>query len=364
MASTLLSIIIVSTFAGVLAALLVIADKFIANYGECAITINKEKQIKINGGCSLLEALTSEKIFIPSACGGKGTCGYCKVKVNDGAGPLLPTEEPYLSTNERADNVRLSCQIKVRNDMDITIPEELLAVKQYSCIVDSITDMTYDVKQFRMKLVEPALMKFIPGQYIQIFAPKYKGNSEEVYRAYSISSDAKDEGYVEAIIRLVPGGICTTYCFEHLKEGDKMILNGPYGDFCMTDTEAPMICIAGGSGMAPIKAILHHMKNIQSTRRCSYYFGGNTEKDLFLIDEMSRFEKDLPNFRFIPVVARPEGQWKGETGLVTEAVKRNEPDCSKSEAYLCGSPGMIDASIDVLTKLGMPEKNIFYDKFS
>ncbi|MEW6536243.1 MAG: 2Fe-2S iron-sulfur cluster binding domain-containing protein [Candidatus Auribacterota bacterium] len=364
MGLTLVSIFIVSSFSAALAAILVIAERVIANYGECTITINKDKHITLKGGCSLLEALTSEKIFIPSACGGKGTCGYCKVTVNEGAGQLLPTEEPYLSPEERKNNVRLSCQVKVRNDMDISIPEELLSVREYSCELVDIKDLTYDIKQFRMKLIEPTDMSFIPGQYLQLFTPKYDGNTEEVYRAYSISSDPKDKGYAETIIRLVPGGICTTYYFQYMKKGNKVKLNGPYGEFRMSNTNAKMICIAGGSGMAPIKCILHHMKNTGSTREAVYYFGGNTEKDLFLLDEMKQFEKDLANFSFVPVVAKPEQGWNGEKGLVTEAVLRNEKDLSKAEAYLCGSPGMIDASIVVLKNLGMPEANIFYDKFS
>jgi Na+-transporting NADH:ubiquinone oxidoreductase subunit F len=366
MASTIFAIIAVSLVAAALAAVLVLAERFIANYGECKITINNSDELTIEGGKSLLEVLTNEKIFIPSACGGRGTCGYCKVKITDGAGPLLPTETPFLTKEEIEKQIRLSCQVKVREDMKINIPEELLKVQQFQAICTEITDLTYDIKQFRFELKEPSQMDFIPGQYIQLFTPEYPGNTEEVYRAYSISSDPKEKNCIEVIIRLVPGGICTTYCFEHLKKGDTVYLNGPYGEFRLSETDAHMICVAGGSGMAPIKCILHHMQNINCQRKAAYFFGGRNVRDLFLDDLMKQFEQNLPNFKYIPVVGQAaEGEtWDGKTGLVTEAVQQQYSDTSQHEAYLCGSPGMIDASVKVLTDLGMPEQNIFYDKFA
>lgn len=363
MLTTLLSVTIISTFGALLAGIIVLADKFIANYGECTITLNKDTQYIINGGIPLLEALVQQKIFIPSACGGKGTCGYCKVKVIEGAGPLLPTEEPYLDKKELENSIRLSCQVKVRNNIDIFIPEELLAVKEYICTCADIKDLTYDIKQFRFKLENPQTMEYVPGQYVQLFAPSING-SEEVYRAYSISSNPADKGYIELIIRLVPDGICTTYCFEHLKVGDTVKLNGPYGEFRLADTKAPILFIAGGSGMAPIKCILHHMKNTQNPREAVYFFGGNTERDLFLIDELKKeFETSL-NFKIVPVVATPQNGYVGEKGFVTHAVERNVKNAPQAEAYLCGSPGMIDACISVLTKLGMDANKVYYDKFS
>ena len=168
------------------------------------------------------------------------------------------------------------------------------------------------------------------------------------------------------IIRLVPGGICTTYCFEYLKEGDEVRFNGPYGDFRLSDTDAPIIYIAGGSGMAPIRCMLHHMRNTGNTRKAAYYFGANRVKELFLTEQMRQFESELASFRYVPVVARPdEGEdWDGATGLVTQAVGRDMENAADCEAYLCGSPGMIDASIKVLVELGMMEEKIYYDKFA
>lgn len=362
----LIATLIVSSIGAALAAVLVVSESVITNYGECEIEINSEKQLKVQGGGNLLSALTQEKIFIPSACGGRATCGLCKVNVVDGGGPLLPTEEPYLDKEERASNIRLSCQVKVRNNLKIRIPEELFAIKEYVCTCTQIKDLTHDIKQFRFELIDPPTIDYTPGQYVQLLSPVYEKSSEEVYRAYSMSSDPAEKNAIETIIRLVPGGICTTYCFEYLKEGDEVKVNGPYGDFHLSENDTPMVFIAGGSGMSPMKCLLHHMKNTQNKRKTIYFFGANEVRELFLLDEMRQFEKDLPDFKFVPVVARPaEGEkWDGEKGLVTEAVERNLRDAAQYEAYLCGSPGMIDAAIVVLKKLGITEDRIFYDKFA
>ena len=363
--SMLIAVLVVSAIAGALAAVLAVSEYYLANYGPCQVTINDEREITVQGGKSLLSSLVDEKIFIPSACGGRGTCGLCKVKVLDGAGPLLPTEEPFLDQQERESNVRMSCQVKVRNALKIELPAEVLAVQEYECRCAKITDLTHDIKLFRFELIEPQTMDYIPGQYVQLLTPAYGKSREEVYRAYSIASDPTEKNVVELIIRLVPGGICTTYCFEHLKEGDAVRINGPYGEFRLSETQAPAVFIAGGSGMAPIKCILHHMKNTGSARDGVYFFGANSPDELFMTDLMKQFESELPSYRYVPVVARPENNgWTGETGLVTEAVQKGVKNAAESEAYLCGSPGMIDASIKVLTDLGMPEEKIYYDKFA
>lgn len=364
--STLIAVAVVSSIAGGLAAVLAIAEYYLANYGPCELTVNEDKKITVEGGKNLLSCLVDQKIFVPSACGGRGTCGLCKLKVVEGAGPLLPTEEPYLDKNERESNVRLSCQVKVRNDLKIEIPPELLAIQEYTCRCAKITDLTHDIKLFRLELPEPETMDYVPGQYVQLLTPPYGKNRKEVYRAYSIASDPAEKNVIELIIRLVPGGICTTYCFEHLKEGDEVRINGPYGDFHLSDTDGPIVFVAGGSGMAPIRCMLHHMRNTANKRKAVYFFGANDPADLFLGDEMGQFESDLADYRYVPVVANPpEGSgWDGETGLVTEAVGRGLKDASAHEAYLCGSPGMIDATVKVLGDLGMDQEKIFYDKFA
>jgi len=198
-----------------------------------------------------------------------------------------------------------------------------------------------------------------------LMTPAYKKSNEEVYRAYSISSDPANKDSIELIIKLVPGGICTTYLFEYLNVGDEMMFNGPYGDFRLSETNAPIVFIAGGSGMAPIKCILHDMKNTNNKRKATYFFGANKIKELFLLDIMKEFESNLADFKFVPVITSPQQNenWNGETGLVTEAVQRTLKNASDCESYLCGSPGMIDAAIKTLLELGMSEERIFFDKF-
>jgi len=356
---------VISSIGALLALLLTVADLFFAAYGPSEITINKEKKLTVPGGQTLLSALTAEKIFIPSACGGRGTCGLCKLRVTKGAGLVLPTEEPFLTHEEIESNVRLACQVKVRADLDIEIPPELFAIRRYTCTCTAIIDLTHDIRQFRFKMIEPETIDYIPGQYIQLLAPVYEKSSEEVYRAYSMSGDPADKTAIEVIIKLVPGGICTTYCFEYLKPGDRVMLNGPYGRFRLSDSDAPVVFIAGGSGMAPIKCLLHHMKNTGSTRKATYFFGAKTPRDLFLTDLMKSFEAELHDFTFVPVVAetRPGENFSGERGLVTEAVRRRLEKPESCEAYLCGSPGMIDAALEVLHELGIDDGRIFYDKF-
>ncbi|MFA6292241.1 MAG: FAD-binding oxidoreductase [Victivallales bacterium] len=362
----LTSVLIVSGIFAALAALLAVSEYYFSDYGECEIKINDKKNLKVRGGGKLLSALTSEKIFIPSACGGRGTCGLCKLKVLEGGGSLLPTEEPYLTKGEREGNVRLSCQIKVRNNLSIFIPEELFSIREYKSRCVKIVDLTHDMKLFTLELIEPPAVDYAPGQYMQLFVPIYKGSTEEVYRAYSVASDPGEKKMIDLIIRLVPGGICTTYCFNFLKAGQSVKMNGPYGQFRLRDTDAEIIFIAGGSGIAPIRCILIDMRNRSSTRKATFYFGANTVSELCLLDEMRNLESELPDFKFIPVVARPaEGEkWDGETGLVTDAVRKNLKNASHCEAYLCGSPGMIDASIKVLKNIGVTEDKIYYDKFA
>ena len=364
--SLLISIGAVTALTAVLAIILVIADAFIANYGEVKVTINGKKEFEVKGGRSLLSTLMAEEIFIPSACGGRGSCGLCKVKVESGVGQYLPTELPWISSEEQAENVRLSCQIKVKNDMEIRIPEELFSVKQFKAKVKSLKDLTHDIKELRLKLVKPETIEFKAGQFVQLQTPEYKLSDEEVYRAYSISSIPSETDEIELEVRLVPDGICTTWVHQYLEEGDEVLFNGPYGDFHLRETEREIICIAGGSGNAPIKSILLDMAESGNIRKVSYFYGARTVKDLVLPDDMAAITKDLKNYTYIPVLSDPEADtsWDGETGFVTDAVAQYLESGKNIEAYLCGSPGMIDACIKVLTEKGVPEELIYYDKFA
>lgn len=367
MTEVLISMVVVGAVGAVLAVALELADRFIANYGECKIDINNGKrELTVEGGGNLLGALVAEGIFIPSACGGRGSCGYCKCKISAGGGPVLPTETGWLSPDEMKNDIRLSCQVKVREDLQIHIPDELFLVKQFEGVVTEITPLTYDIKQIRIKLIEPDSIEFVTGQYMQLTVPEYGDVDESVYRAYSLSSHQYEKNEVEFIIRYAPEGISTTWVHQYLKKGDRVLLNGPHGEFCLHESDREIIMIAGGSGLAPFKGMLNQMAIDQNPRPTRFFFGAISRKDLYHLDLMAELETKNPHFRFIPALSKPEpaDDWQGETGLITEVVDRHVTDVSRSEAYLCGSPGMVDACIEVLKKKGLSPDLIFYDKFS
>ncbi len=369
MVTILIATALVGALSASLAGLLVVAERYLADYGTCAIDINAgAKRIEVAGGDTLLSSLMGQGIFIPSACGGRGTCAYCKCRVLEGGGPVAPTELPLLSETELKSNVRISCQLKVRNNLAIEIPEELFLVKQFRGAVERIRDLTHDIKELRIRLLEPENIEFAAGQYVQLETPAYGDNPEPVYRAYSISSPPGESRQIELIIRLVPGGICTTWVFTVLKEGDEVSFNGPYGDFRLTDGDGDMIWIAGGSGMAPFWGMLRHMKEKGVQRQCTYFFGAVGKRDMFFLEELRRLEQELPWFHYVPALSGAEDRdgWEGERGLITEVVGRHlrQRGVQDKEAYLCGSGGMIDAACKVLEGLGIPSERIYFDKFT
>ena len=337
------NVLVFVSIGGILAILLVLADYFLANYGECQIEINGKRKLVVTGGNSLLSSLGEKDIFIPSACGGRGTCGLCKLKVLEGGGPLLPTERPYMDKKELEENVRLSCQVKVKNDISIQIPEALFAIRKFKGTLKDIFDYTYDTKGLVIKLTEPDKMDFKAGQYIQLESKKYPKGKQVVTRAYSMANSPSRNGEVELIIRKVPDGIMTTFVHDYLKNGEELILTGPYGDFYIRDTDADMIFVAGGSGMAPFKGILEHLAEEQTKRHIVYFFGARTKKDLFLVDEMREYEKKLADFTFIPVLSQIDEvtDWDGLTGYIPPHLEKYLRDPAKTEGYLCGSPALI-----------------------
>ena len=370
MTGVLVSIIAVVGISTVLAILLEIAGMLFANYGEVTVDINNgSKSLKVNGGSPLLATLREEGIFIPSACGGRGSCGACKLKVLQGGGPVLPTELPYLNDAEKNDNVRVCCQVKVRNDIKIEIPDELFKVKSFNATVLKKKQLNHDIVELRFDVSEnPDGIDFLPGQYLQVKSQKYNKVKTETIRAYSISSSSTDKKGVEVIIRRVPDGICTTWVHDHLKENDKVEITGPYGDFYLRENDREIIMIAGGSGMAPIKSLLHQMEEEKNTRRATFLFGAREFIDLYHVDLMKTFEKNIHDFSFIPVLSQlteeDRGKWSGHEGRVTTIVSEVIGERVKeAEAYLCGSPGMIDSCVETLTKLGMPKDRIYFDKF-
>ncbi|MFN3692111.1 MAG: NADH:ubiquinone reductase (Na(+)-transporting) subunit F, partial [Fervidobacterium sp.] len=353
--SFLIDPIVVSLVSGGLALVISIIDGIVNNYGEVNIDINEGKRVlKVKGGTPLLQTLSSQGIFVPSACGGRGSCGACKVKVLSDVGPHLPTELPYMSKEEINSNIRLACQIKLKKDIAIQLPEELFNIRKFKGIVESLKDVTYDIKELKIRLVDPNEINFKAGQYVQLVVPPYEKIKESTQRAYSISSSPIDKDHVELLIRLVPGGIATTYVHKYMKEGEIVEIVGPFGEFYMRDTNADMIMVAGGSGMAPIKSIIFDMWERGITdRNVWYFFGARRFKDLYYVEMFRELESKWKNFHFVPALSEPapEDNWQGETGLITNVLEKYLstiiPSSTSKEGYLCGSPGMINACVTV-----------------
>lgn len=349
----LIGIIIIITL------LILLAEKFLGSGAEHTITVNKNQVITITGNETALDVLTNNKIFLPSSCGGKATCGTCKFRLIDWEEPPKPTELPFLNKDEIAEGVRLSCQVKVSTDLKVEVPESVLNLTPFYGKVIEVEDLNHDIKRVKFELKEE--FPFKPGQYLQIEVPGI-----EEARAYSIASKNTDLYHPEVIIRFVPGGVATKFVHKALMVGDKIKITGPFGDFFLQeDSKRPMIMIAGGSGMAPIRSILFKLMDQGFKRKGTYFFGARTKKDLFYTEELFEISKKYPNFTYIPALSTPlpEDNWDLDEGLITEVVSRHTDDLSEHEAYLCGSPGMIDASIKVLLEKGMKEENIHFDKF-
>lgn len=364
--SVVVTVLSLSMLATILAAVVSLADYKLNNYGVCMIDINNgARNLEVNGGSSLLTSLAGQKIFIPSACGGKATCGLCKVTLTEATGVVLPTEEPYLSDEEIQSGVRLACQLKVKHDLKIAIPEEFFNIKQYRTKVSKITQLTHDIKEFQFKLLDPQDLQFKAGQYVQVDSKPYADITEVVSRAYSISSLPSEKGIIELIIRLVPGGVCTTFLHEHVQEGDEITFAGPFGEFYLHEGGDELIFIAGGSGLAPIRSLILDILEKNLDKQMRFFFGAVSKRDLYYVDFFRELEAEYPNFSYIPALSRatPEDNWDGEEGLITDVVARHVSDAIGKQAYLCGSPGMINACVQVLNKIGFDNEHIFYDEF-
>lgn len=348
-------------------------DGVVNNYGIQPITINSKKVLQVKGGSPLLQTLSEQGIFIPSACGGRGSCGACKCKVTTDVGPHLPTEIPYLTDGEIKENVRLSCQVKVKGPISIEIPEELFNVKRYKCTVESIRNVTYDIKEVCFKLPAGMTIDYQAGQYAQIIIPPYGKINETTQRAYSMSSKPSDKEHIELLVRLVPNGIATTYVHNYIHQGQHVEIVGPFGDFHVRETGATMLCVAGGSGMAPFKSMLYDIaEKGGNTRPIWYFFGARAVRDLYYRDEMKELEKAIPHFHYVEALSDPlpDDNWQGATGLITDVLDRYlkgtipQEEQKHMEGYLCGSPGMINACIRVMNNNGLGNDNIYYDSFA
>jgi Na+-transporting NADH:ubiquinone oxidoreductase subunit F len=344
--------------------ILLAAEKRLVNYGTCIVSINDGSvTFEQEGGGTLLSALYNNKIYVPSACGGKGSCGYCKVTVVKGGGPVLPTETPYLTRAEVRAGIRLSCQVKVKENMEIRLPEEILSIREYRAVVVSIRQLTHDIKEINLDLLDDAEINHKPGQYVQVMAPSDDG---PVYRAYSISSPVFEKKKVQLIVRLVPGGIASTY-LHNLKEGDVVQFTGPFGEFQLSeDPETDVVLVGGGCGMAPIVNIIYSIYNQWPNRKVNLFFGARRTDDIFYLERFKKFAREHPNFNFTYALSDPlseEEDWNGDTGFIHLSVDKRLTITQKHQAFLCGPPPMIEAVTDVLKTKKYEGDEIFYDKF-
>jgi len=387
--------------------LLLVRDKLIPK-GDVALQIN-DREITVSPGSNLLSTLSSNDIYLPSACGGGGTCGMCKCQVLEGGGSILPTETGFFTRKEQLDNWRLGCQVKIREPMKIKVPEAVLGIKKWECEVVSNRNVATFIKELVVKLPEGEELNFEPGGYIQIDVPKYRTtfrdfdidkkfqeewdkykmwdlsikNNEETFRAYSMANYPAEKNLIKLNIRIatppwdnakkqfmnVPPGICSSYIFSR-KSGDKVSISGPYGEFHIKDTDNEMVYIGGGAGMAPLRSHIFHLFNTLKTgRKVSFWYGARSLSEVFYEDEFRAIEKKFPNFKFTLALSEPlpEDKWKGLTGFIHQVLndnylgKHEEPE--DIEYYFCGPPMMNNAVVKMLYDLGIPEENISFDDF-
>jgi Na+-transporting NADH:ubiquinone oxidoreductase subunit F len=318
------------------------------------------KPLEIREGENLLAGLSRNGLILPTVCGGKGQCGFCRIRVEKGAGPLTQAEKERLSPPELTAGARLACQVRVTGETAITVPDYLFNARRSSAIVKEKRFLATNIIKLALEILPPSSMPFVPGQYVLL-----RSGIPAVTRAYSMASTPSATGTFALIIKKVPQGLCSGWISDQLREGAEVRFSGPYGDFRLSESGAPALFIAGGSGMAPMASMLLQMKEQGSARRIVFCFGAVTKQDLFYVEEMRSLEKALPGFRFIPALSgeAPESDWRGERGLIPDVAERHLKEENLTEAYLCGPPRMIAASLTMLLRNGFLEKNIFYDRF-
>ena len=403
------AIVIFLTVIWILVAILLYARKKLVPSGKVKITINGEKEIEHERGCSLLQALSDEKVFVPSACGGGGSCGTCKGKVLSGGGTILPTELSHISRKMAAENYRLFCQVKVRENMEIEIPKEFFGIKKWKCKVLSNRNVATFIKELVVQLPEGETMDFRSGGYIQIDIPTcevdfakmevdepYRGDWEKMglfalrmknptptVRAYSMANHPAENGIVMLNVRIatppfdrkrggfkkVNPGVASSYIYS-LRPGDEVTVSGPYGEFFLEDTQREMMFIGGGAGMAPMRShIFHLFRNLHTDRKVSFWYGGRSRKELFYEEEFREIERENDNFSFHIALSDPlpDDRWDGPTGFIHQVILENylkgHPAPEDIEYYICGPPLMLQAVLKMLDSLGVEPEMIHYDDF-
>ncbi|RLD39247.1 MAG: NADH:ubiquinone reductase (Na(+)-transporting) subunit F [Bacteroidetes bacterium] len=403
------SIVVFLTVILILVMVLLYAKKKLTPQGDVKITLNGEKEIITSPGSTVLATLAAQKIFLPSACGGGGTCGMCTCQVISGGGTILPTEKGFFTRKEQMANWRLGCQVKVREDMEIQIPAEVFGIKKWECTVVSNNNVATFIKEFVVQLPEGEVMDFRSGGYIQIDVPaitvdfkdmdideEYRGdwdkfkmwdlqmkNPEPIYRAYSMANHPAEGNIVMLNIRIatppfdskaggfmkVNPGICSSYIFSR-KPGDKVMVSGPYGEFFIKPTKREMMFIGGGAGMAPMRSHIYDQFLTQKTdRKATFWYGGRSLRELFYVDEFRAIERDNPNFKFNIALSEPQAEdnWDGYVGFIHQVIMdeylKKHPEPEEIEYYLCGPPMMNQAVLKMLDDYGVPNEMIAFDDF-
>lgn len=377
--------------------------------GDVNITINHDKQLTVPSGSSLISTLAEQKIYLPSACGGKGSCGQCRCQVLKGGGDILPTELPHFSRKEVQNHWRLGCQVKVKEDMEILVPESILSIRKWDCEVISSRNVATFIREFVVRLPQGERLNFQSGGYIQVDVPavdvdykqisvdeQYRSdwdhfhmwdlkmhNPEPCVRAYSMANHPAEGDIVMLNVRIatppfdrknggfmkVNPGVCSSYIWS-LKPGDHITLSGPYGEFHVKDTQNEMMFIGGGAGMAPMRShIFDQFKTNHTQRKASFWYGGRSLKELFYVDQYEEIARENPNFEFHVALsaALPEDHWTGYTGFIHQVIYDNylstHPAPEEIEYYLCGPGPMMSAAVKMLQDLGVPDENIMFDDF-
>lgn len=385
--------------------LLMLAASKLMPQGDVKLDINEgDRELDVKPGTSLLNTLANNKIFLPSACGGGGTCAMCKCKVTEGGGDLLPTEAGQVTKAEAKEGYRLACQLKVKEPMKLDIPADILEIKKYNCTVRSNHNVATFIKELVVELPKGETLDFRAGGYIQIDVPEYKDlsyknfdiekqyhgdwdrfnlwdnvahNDEACFRAYSMANYPDENDIIMLNVRIAspppgtehPPGICSSYIFN-LKPGDNITISGPYGEFFAQETEREMVFIGGGAGMAPMRShIYDQLKRLNSNRKISFWYGGRSVTELFYMDEFKALEKEFPNFSLHIALSDPlpEDNWDGPTGFIHQVVldhyldKHEDP--TEVEYYLCGPPIMLKCVKEMLDNLGVEPEMIMADDF-
>ena len=413
------SIVIFLIIILLLVVILLVAKRYLVPSGKVKITINGDTTVEAETGASLLSTLSSQKIFLPSACGGGGSCAQCRCQVTEGGGEILPTETVHFSRKEQQNNWRLGCQVKVKGDLSIKVPESVLGVKEWECEVISNKNVATFIKEFIVKLPEGEHMDFIPGSYAQIKIPAYEmdydkdidksligegyldawknfglfdlkcKNTEPTVRAYSMANYPAEGDRIMLTVRIatppmkprpqtgfqdVMPGIASSYIFT-LKPGDKVIMSGPYGDFHpIFDSKKEMMWVGGGAGMAPLRAqIMHLTKTLHTTdRKMSYFYGARALNEVFYLEDFLQLEKDFPNFSFHLALDRPDpaadaAGVKYTAGFVHQVIYetylKDHEAPEDIEYYMCGPGPMSKAVVSMLDSLGVEPESIMYDNF-